>query len=115
MEEVINNHLQRMKNLQSVYEERTGQHNILGILINELTEQLRQYSVGRSLTPITEWDKFDRCSRRLQNVLYNIRQGTPEWVGYKEEFIENILIHKMRKFPNCGIKSLDEFIELRGY
>ena len=47
MEEVINNHLQRMKNLQSVYEERTGQHNILGILINELTEQLRQYNVVR--------------------------------------------------------------------
>ena len=49
MEEVINNHLQRMKKLQSIYEEGTGQHNILGILINELTEQLRQYNVvGRS-------------------------------------------------------------------
>lgn len=78
-------------------------------------QQLRQYSVGHSLTPITEWDKLYRCSRRLQNVLFDIRQGTPDWVGYKEEFIENIQIHKMRKFPNCGKKTLDEFIELRGY
>lgn len=60
MEEVINNHLQRMKKLQSIYEEGTGQHNILGILINELTEQLRQYNVvGRSeqLPPNSITDK----------------------------------------------------------
>jgi hypothetical protein len=84
-------------------------------IVETYHQQLRQYSVGRSLTPIEEWDKFDRCSKRLQNVLYNIRQGTPDWVGYKEEFIENIQIHKMRKFKNCGKKSLGEFIELRGY
>lgn len=49
MEELINKHLLRMKTLQSVYDKNTGQHNILGILINELTEQLRQYNVvGRS-------------------------------------------------------------------
>jgi len=79
------------------------------------TQQLRQDSLGRNLTPIAEWDKFDKCSIRLQNALCNIRKGTPEWVGYKEQFIENIQIHKMRKLPNCGKKSLNEFIELRGY
>jgi hypothetical protein len=84
-------------------------------LIESYHQQLRQLNIERNLTPIAEWDKFDRCSRRLKNVLYNIRQGTPSWVDYKEEFIENIQIHKMRKMPNCGKKSLNEFIELRGY
>ena len=84
-------------------------------IVETYHQQLRQFSVGRSLTPILEWDKFDRCSKRLQNVLHDIQQGTPSWADYKEEYIENILIHKMRKFPNCGKKSLDEFIELRGY
>lgn len=45
MEELINKHLLRMKSLQSIYDKNTGQHNVLGILINELTEQLRQYNV----------------------------------------------------------------------
>jgi hypothetical protein len=80
-------------------------------IVETYHQQLRQYSVGRSLTTITEWDKFDRCSRRLQNILYNIKQG----IGYKEEFIENIQIHKMRKLRYCGRKTMDEFIELRGY
>ena len=84
-------------------------------IVESYHKQLKENSVGHSLTPISDWDKFDRCSKRLQNVLYDIRQGTPEWVGYKEEYIENLKIHKMRKFPNCGKKSLDEFIELRGY
>lgn len=84
-------------------------------IIEMYHKQLQQYSIGRSLTPITEWDKYDMCSTRLQNVLYHIREGIPRCVGYKEEFIENIQIHKMRKFPNCGKKSLGEFIELRGY
>lgn len=49
MEELINNHLQRMKDLQSIYKEGTGQHNILGVLLSELNEQLRQYNAsGRS-------------------------------------------------------------------
>lgn len=85
-------------------------------IVETYHQQLRQNSFSRFiLTPITEWDKFDECSIRLQNVLYNIRQGKPDWAGYKEEFIENIQIHKMRKFPNCGKKSINEFIELRGY
>lgn len=45
MEKLINKHLLRMKSLQSVYDKNTGQHNVLGILINELTEQLRQHDV----------------------------------------------------------------------
>lgn len=35
-------HIKRMKNLQSVYEEGTGQHNILSMLINECEASLRQ-------------------------------------------------------------------------
>lgn len=85
-------------------------------IVETYHQQLRQHSdVRRTLTSITEWDKFDECSIRLQNVLFNIREGIPHWVGYKEEFIENIQIHKMRKVPNCGKKSIEEFIELRGY
>jgi hypothetical protein len=34
---------------------------------------------------------------------------------YKEEFIEKIEINMMQKVRNCGKKTLDEFIELRGY
>lgn len=52
--------------------------------------ELKEYgqsSVTRGLTPIAEWDKFNRCSRRLQNILHDIRQGTPDWAEYKEEFI----------------------------
>lgn len=58
MEEVINNHLQRMKKLQSIYEEGTGQHNILGILINELTEQLRQYNVVGQSEQLTAFAEY---------------------------------------------------------
>lgn len=69
MEEVINNHLQRMKNLQSVYEERTGQHNILGILINELTEQLRQYNVVRQSEQL-KGDEHKSAEWRSKNLGY---------------------------------------------
>lgn len=58
MEEVINNHLQRMNKLQSIYEEGTGQHNILGILINELTEQLRQYNVVGQSEQLTAFAEY---------------------------------------------------------
>ena len=69
MEEVINNHLQRMKSLQSVYEERTGQHNILGILINELTEQLRQYNVVRQSEQL-KGDEHKSAEWRSKNLGY---------------------------------------------
>ena len=72
MEEVINNHLQRMKNLQSVYEERTGQHNILGILINELTEQLRQYNVVRQSELLLEFAKYAMPDNYTPLALNNI-------------------------------------------
>jgi hypothetical protein len=87
-------------------------------IVETYHQQFRQHSeVGRTLTPITDWDKFDECSMRLQNILKDIRQGTAHYLGgyYKEEFIENIQIHKMRKMRNCGKKSLEEFIELMGY
>lgn len=72
MEDIINNHLQRMKNLQSVYEERTGQHNILGILINELTEQLRQYNVGRQSELLLEFAKYAMPDNYTPLALNNI-------------------------------------------
>ena len=78
-------------------------------------KQLFIGGVGSSLTPISEWCKWRECSTRLRNVLLNIRQGTPSWVNYQEDFIENIRVDMMRRFPNCGKRSLDEFKELRGY
>lgn len=82
-------------------------------IVETYHEQLRQSSIGHRLTPITEWDKFEDCSRRLQNVLIDINKGCPSY--YKEEFIENIKIDRMKSVRNCGKKSLIEFIELRGY
>lgn len=57
-EQILEKHLLRMKTLQSVYDKNTGQHNVLGILINELTEQLALSNVvGQSeQLPI-----LDRC------------------------------------------------------
>lgn len=81
MEEVINNHLQRMKKLQSIYEEGTGQHNILGILINELTEQLRQYNVvGQSeqlicdtcKNGLIDYPEINRRTCRCGRLGYNV-------------------------------------------
>lgn len=78
-------------------------------------QQLRKNNNEENLTRIAEWNKFNDCSIRLKNVLNNIRKGTPECIGYKEEYVENIIIHEMRKFPQCGNKSIHEFIKLRGY
>jgi hypothetical protein len=53
----------------------------------------------------------------LQNILKDIKDGLAYCNGgyYKEEYIENLKIHKMKNSRNCGKQSLDEFIELRGY
>lgn len=78
--------------------------------------QFRSKNINVSnLTPITDWDKFNKCSLRLRNVLYDILKGIPKYVGYQESFIEKIDIQKMKKLPNCGIKSVNEFRDLRGY
>ena len=76
-------------------------------------EEVKKHSMDLGkLTPIIECDKFDRCSRRLQHVLHRIKH---DYDYYKEEFIEKIEINMMQKVRNCGKKTLDEFIELRGY
>lgn len=40
------NYIQYLKRLQSNYEAGTGQHNVLGIAINEAEEALRQFAVS---------------------------------------------------------------------
>jgi hypothetical protein len=75
----------------------------------------------KTLTPILKWGEFNSCSRRLQNVLkwiewgVSYKQSDLPYIEYKEEFIENIKIEKMRKIPHCGVKTVHEFIGLRGY
>lgn len=86
-------------------------------IVESYHKQLKEHGVGHSLTPILEWNKFYECSRRLQNILKDIKDGLAHCAGgyYKEEYIENLNIHKMKNSRNCGKQSLDEFIELRGY
>lgn len=43
------NYIQYLKRLQSNYEVGTGQHNVLGIAINEAEEALRQFAVIESV------------------------------------------------------------------
>lgn len=56
-------HIRRMKNLQSVYEEGTGQHNILSMLINECEASLRQPPVRGSLQ-INLDDVYEEANHR---------------------------------------------------
>jgi len=65
------------------------------------------------LTLIQHWDKFDQCSYRLQNVLRAIIAGFQN--KYTEQYIEKIDIKKMLLVRNCGVKTRNEFVELRGY
>ena len=67
------------------------------------------------LTPIQEWDKLKDCSTRLKNILINIKNGTPRWNNYQEDYIEKIDHTELKLFPNCGNVTLAEFFNLRGY
>lgn len=90
----------------------TKEEYIKALEIVEAFHSQLNLSINRSLkTSILEWEKLDDCSIRLRNVLYNIRQGN----DYNEENIEDIKIKKMRRLRNCGRKTLNEFINLRGY
>jgi hypothetical protein len=67
----------------------------------------------QGLTLIQDWDKLPQCSVRLRNVLFSIMGEYQK--QYNEKYIEKIDKRKMTLVPNCGKKSIDEFIELRGY
>ena len=63
-------------------------------------------------TPIREWEKIDECSRRLRNLLFALPYCKEI---YTEGFIEDISTRRLKRLRGWGKKSIDEFIELRGY
>jgi hypothetical protein len=67
----------------------------------------------QGLTLIQDWDKLQECSVRLYKVLFAIMGEYQK--QYTEKYIEKIDPKKMKLVLNCGKKSIDEFIELRGY
>jgi hypothetical protein len=77
--------------------------------------QLAQKISPIKLTPIMQWSELTVCSVRLRNILRDIRIGNMRSRDYKEDFIENIQINEMRRARGCGSKTVNEFIELRGY
>lgn len=85
-------------------------------IVENYHQQIHQNSAICKLTRLNEWDKLDKCSVRLRNILFQIMHGSPhQYSPYKEEYIENIKLHKMKRVRNCGTQTLNEFIELRGY
>lgn len=81
----------------------------------------RQNDKYSNLTEITKWEHFNTCSIKLRNALITIMQGIKIYINscgnihFKESFIENIDINKMKKIRGVGISTVKEFIKLRGY
>lgn len=97
MEKLIYIHLQRMKNLQSVYDKNTGQHNVLGILISELNEQLRQYNVvGQS-----EQFKCLKCKN------YSVKVANEKGVTSR---VCNAKINDPRVIVNLGAPNCTDYV-----
>jgi hypothetical protein len=73
------------------------------------------------LTEITKWEYLNTCSIKLRNALITIMHGIKIYISsygdinYKESFIENIDVSKMKKMRGVGIGTVKEFIKLRGY
>lgn len=72
--------------------------------------------VGSSLrdlgkTHLRDWEDYNKCSRRLKNVLQDAFYGDYKFA----ENIEDIDIRQLRKCRGAGKKTLHEFTELRGY
>jgi len=82
--------------------------------IGLIEEHYYNKQFGVKQTPILEWEKFDKCSVRLRNILGCICKGGV-YSKYKEEFIENISLKEMAKIRNCGSATIKEFVKLRGY
>lgn len=86
--------------------------------IESYHKQLFIDSVSGSLrnlanTPVLEWDKFQKCSTRLQTALRRADHYNSEYgCNY---FIETMNWKEFRKIRNAGRKCWEEFIELRGY
>ena len=81
-------------------------------------KQLFIYSVIGSLrdlanTPVLKWDKFQKCSARLQTALKTAEDYNNEYnCNY---FIETMYWNEFKKIRNAGKKCWVEFVELRGY
>lgn len=68
---------------------------------------------GLANTPVLKWDKYQKCSKRLQTALWRAEHYNNEHdCNY---FIETMNWNEFRKIQNAGKKSWDEFVELRGY
>jgi late competence protein required for DNA uptake (superfamily II DNA/RNA helicase) len=74
----------------------------------------RQNLTAPKLTRIDQWDKLDECDMRLYNVLRQVLKGG-QYIPYHQEFIELIDVKGLAKVRGAGQKSIDQFIELRGY
>tara|TARA_R110002110_G_C12964490_1_gene671904 strand:- start:157 stop:456 length:300 start_codon:yes stop_codon:yes gene_type:complete len=86
-------------------------------ILKAYRKQLFIDSVSDSLmdlenTPVLKWDKFEKCSTRLQTVL-----RTAEHYNNKYDccyYIETIDWSQFKQIRNAGRKSWTEFVELRG-
>jgi hypothetical protein len=78
----------------------------------EIIDLYHRQNEKSGLTLIQNWDKFNKCSIRLRSVLQKLIDYNDERYGI---YIEKINIEKMKLIRNCGQKSIDEFVELRGY
>tara|TARA_R110000803_G_scaffold61223_4_gene120997 strand:- start:5336 stop:5614 length:279 start_codon:yes stop_codon:yes gene_type:complete len=65
-------------------------------------------------TKVNEWNKLSGCSARLSNILEG-KYLTTSQLRYKIEYIEDITKKTFKKQRNAGLKSWNEFVELRGY
>ena len=79
-------------------------------IVEEYHKQLKN-NVAQAFTPISQWEKFNQCSGRLKRVLFEIQKDT----SFKQNFVEEIKLDTLRKMRNCGKRTVDEFINLRGY
>jgi len=81
-------------------------------IVEAYHKQLKDSGNKVKLTPIREWVDNEECSVRLRNILLAILDGR---FGYREYYIEDVDLKKMLTVRNCGRRSINELIGLRGY
>lgn len=68
---------------------------------------LEPESIQDRKTPILEWSKLGECSPRLYAFMV--------YISGRRNYIEEIEISDLVQHRNCGKKTIEEFVKLRGY